>query len=144
MMKIPIELEKDGKLLDELLRIITDEDKVIDNIKTIVSEKFKNYVFTRDNFIKMILLILRIRAGLPTILMGETGCGKTYLLEMFSLLYCQNPENIYTLKFHSGIKDKDINDFIQNSIKENEKKEKELIDKFSKEFDDDYKKDIEK
>ena len=144
MMKTPIELEKDGKLLDELLRIITDEDKVIDNIKTIVSEKFKNYVFTRDNFIKMILLILRIRAGLPTILMGETGCGKTYLLEMFSLLYCQNPENIYTLKFHSGIKDKDINDFIQNSIKENEKKEKELIDKFSKEFDDDYKKDIEK
>jgi len=34
----------------------------------------------RDNFIKMTLIALRIRAKIPIILMGETGIGKTALV----------------------------------------------------------------
>ena len=36
-----------------------------------------NYVITNDNFKKMILLLYKIKANVPLILVGETGCGKT-------------------------------------------------------------------
>ena len=36
-----------------------------------------SYVFTADNFIKLMLILIRIRSKIPIILMGETGCGKT-------------------------------------------------------------------
>ena len=137
----PKNLEEKGKLLDEILKIITDNEIVINNIKNIVGEKFSHYAFTRDNYIKMFLLIMRIRAEIPTIIMGETGCGKTHLLEMFSLLYGQNLENMYTLKFHSGISDEDIKLFIQKTIKENNIKEQEQIKKLFKEFENDCKND---
>ena len=37
------------------------------------------YALTPDNILKMILILLRIRANIPVIIMGETGCGKTSL-----------------------------------------------------------------
>ena len=123
----PLQLEKDGKLLDNILEIIAVEKGEIDFIKDYIKENFSSYVFTRDNYIKMFLLIMRIRAGIPTILMGETGCGKTHLLEMFSLLYGQKVDYMYTLKFHAGITDKDITDFINKTIHLNNEKEDELI-----------------
>ena len=39
-----------------------------------------NYVITKDNFKKMMLILYRISANIPVILMGETGCGKTGLI----------------------------------------------------------------
>ena len=142
-LKILKDLEKDEELLDEILEIISYSD-FKELIKKAVKEEFPNYVFTRDNFVKMVLLIIRIRAGIPTILMGETGCGKTHLLEMFSFLYAKSSDNMYTLKFHSGITDEDINEFIENAIKKNEEKEKEQIEKLIKEFENDCEKDKKK
>lgn len=159
--KIPDELEKEEKLLDELLSIFNHKKNDIKIIKDIIKKQFERYVFTKDNFIKKFLLIMRIRAGIPTILMGETGCGKTYLVRMFSLLYnipqhiseinpsesdipqhkskinpsesdipqhisevnpSENDINMYTLKFHSGITDEDINNFIKKLLKQLNKK----------------------
>ena len=50
-----------------------------DSLKIKIKEELakKGYEFTIDNFVKMILIYLRIRANIPLILMGETGCGKT-------------------------------------------------------------------
>ena len=46
-----------------------------------------NYVITIDNFRKMVLIIYRILADIPVILMGETGCGKTGLIrKLYQLL----------------------------------------------------------
>ncbi|CAG9325347.1 unnamed protein product [Blepharisma stoltei] len=39
------------------------------------------YVMTPDNFLKMNLIYLRVYSGLPVIIMGETGCGKTSLIQ---------------------------------------------------------------
>ena len=158
VIKIPEELEKEGKLLDELLRIFNHTKNDIKIIKGIIKKKFDRYVFTKDNFVKMFLLIMRIRAGIPTIIMGETGCGKTFLVKMFSLLYnipqreYENEQNlsendinldyIYILKFHSGITDKDINNFIKRTIeKVNDKDEKEC-NKYINIFNKDYNKDV--
>ena len=46
-----------------------------------------NYVLTIDNFRKMILILYRLIANIPVILMGETGCGKTALIQkLYQLL----------------------------------------------------------
>ena len=65
----------EGDFILELKNIcITPDNKTI-NIKTKI--KTEGYEFTVDNFIKMVLIYLRIRANVPLILLGETGCGKT-------------------------------------------------------------------
>ena len=84
------------------------------------------YVFTADNFVKMILILLRIRAGIPVIMMGETGCGKTSLISMLSkLLNNGSDKNMKVLNIHAGISDNDIINFIEKEILN----EAELIDK---------------
>ena len=132
----PLMLEKEGKLLDEILKIITEDKNIIKNIKDIVENNFKDFTFTIDNYIKMLLLIMRIRAGIPTILMGETGCGKTYLIKMFSLLYGKGIGCVYSKAFHSGITDKDINEFIQKTIEKNNSIEQKAIERIKKEVED--------
>ena len=39
-----------------------------------------NYCLTGDNLLKMLAIFIRLRVGIPVILMGECGCGKTALL----------------------------------------------------------------
>lgn len=59
-----------------------------------------NIAILRDNFIKMALMILRIRAKIPIILMGETGIGKTALVKLLASIMNQK---FYTLNIHAGI-----------------------------------------
>ena len=131
--KNPNEL-KSEEYRRELLKIIVDENMLdngqskYENIEAILDHKFKDYVFTMDNYLKMVLLFLRLRAGIPTIIIGETGSGKTYLIKMLSLIYGQN-ENLYVLKFHTGITDDMIINFIINTIERVKRDEDEIIKK---------------
>ena len=71
-------------------------------------------VFTSDNFIKMILIIFRIQANIPVIMMGETGCGKTSLIRIISQLL---KSEMKTLNIHAGISDKVIINFMEGKVK---------------------------
>ena len=42
------------------------------------------YIITVDNFIKMNLIFMRIQNNLPVVIQGDTGCGKTALLNFFA------------------------------------------------------------
>ena len=94
------------------------EVKNILNLNTLSKEQMEkiigSYCFTSDNFIKMILILLRTRAGIPVILMGETGCGKTSLIKMLSTLLNNGKMNLETKNIHAGIKDQDIIKFIES------------------------------
>ena len=98
------------------------------------AENQGNYVFTRDNFIKMVLILQRIESKIPVILMGETGCGKTSLLKMLSVLLNKGKEKMKTLNIHAGTSEEDIIDFIKdvekNIIIENEKELEEEMKLF--------------
>ena len=95
-------------------------------------EKFSNeinkqYKFTADNFIKMVLIYLRIRANIPIILLGETGCGKTELLNTLHK-FIQHKYNLLTLNVHS---DCSIGDFYKFFLDHNlieERFEKKMLD----------------
>ena len=72
---------------------------------------FSTYALTPDNILKMILIILRVRANAPVIIMGETGCGKTSLVR-----YLANTCGIrfQTFNFHAGISEDEIIKFIED------------------------------
>ena len=71
---------------------------------------FSNYALTPDNILKMILIILRVRANAPVIIMGETGCGKTSLVR-----YLANTCGVefYKFDFHAGISEDEVIAFIE-------------------------------
>jgi len=97
-----------------------EENKDLKSIEEIVGE----YVFTSDNFIKMILILLRIRENIPVIMMGETGCGKTSLIRKLSELINNGKSNMKILNIHAGITVQEIVDFL---YKKKKKKIEKLI-----------------
>ena len=82
--------------------------KKLKSIEEIVGE----YVFTADNFVKMILILLRIRENIPVIMMGETGCGKTSLIRKLSELINNGEKKMEIMNIHAGITDEEIVNFL--------------------------------
>ena len=114
--------------LQEIQNIFSLEEFKIEEIQKWCDE-LGNYIFVSDNFIKMARILLNIEAKIPVILMGETGVGKTKLLEMLAKLHGKGEVNWEKLNIDAGITDKDIIDFIKNIEHkvESEGKQKEKI-----------------
>ena len=111
------ELYKPEEFFSELKKILDIENPIdkkgenpnnLNNIKDIVGY----YVITADNFLKMLLILLRLRENVPVIMMGETGCGKTSLIRKLYELMHDGEDNMKILNIHSGITNKEIIDFL--------------------------------
>ena len=114
---IPQEKEKyrDSKaylnFMKSILNIPNEVEQDKDNLKSLLSiieEKNNNYVITNDNFKKMILLLYRIQANVPVIIMGETGCGKTALITKLNQLMNNGKTTVEIINIHPGITDKKL------------------------------------
>ena len=103
--------------IKKLFSLDTLQEQDIKNI----CENLGNYIFVSDNFIKMVRILLNIEAKIPVILMGETGVGKTKLLEMLATLYGNGKRFWKTLQIHAGTTDKKIIKFIEKVTAEVEK-----------------------
>ena len=90
------------------------------------------YELTQDNVMKLLAVYMRFRCNIPVVIMGETGCGKTKLVEYLCNLLArgENVENKKIVKVHGGITMQDI---IQ-SIEDVEKLAIENRKKFGEEF----------
>ena len=100
------------------IKILFSLDKMeINDIKKLC-EDLGNYIFVSDNFIKMVRILLNIEAKIPVILMGETGVGKTKLLEMLTTLYGKGNCRWKRLQIHAGTTDQKIVEFIEQVNKE--------------------------
>lgn len=107
----------------------------VEKVKEIKGIKYKsllsivednNYIITNDNFKKMILIIYRIKANIPVILMGETGCGKKDLIFMLNQILNNGKTNVELINT-STTNDEQLClfiDYIEN--KAQEKKDEEL------------------
>lgn len=62
------------------------------------------YELTSDNVMKMLAIQMRFRCGIPVIIMGETGCGKTRLVRFLCDLQKEGREleNMKLVKVHGG------------------------------------------
>ena len=73
---------------------------------------------------------MKIKASIPVILMGETGCGKTSLLKMLSIFMNEGSEKMKTLNVHAGTNEEDIINFMNEVVLNN--LEKDLNDELNK------------
>ena len=113
------------KRLKEVLQLKNDLEKEIDGYKpltSILAEGTDNYVITDDNYKKMILLFYRIKANVPVIIMGETGCGKTSLIIKLSQILSNGKKLVEIINIHPSITDEEI---ITNMKAMNEKAKNE-------------------
>ena len=115
------------EFLEQIKTLFSLEKTSIEELKQLC-ESHGNYIFVSDNYIKMVRILLNIEAKIPVILMGETGVGKTKLLEVLAKLYGEGSCLWKTLQIHAGITDKEIVDFIDKVIEEEDKEENK--DKF--------------
>ena len=64
------------------------------------------YELTTDNVLKMLAIQMRFRCGIPVVMMGETGCGKTRMIEFMSKLKAGHNDqikNMLVVKVHGGV-----------------------------------------
>ncbi|CAG8812694.1 15356_t:CDS:2, partial [Cetraspora pellucida] len=73
-----------------------------------------SYALSSDNLIKMALILLRARANVPVVVMGEAGCGKSSLIGYLANVVEVNYE---PFNLHAGIKEQDILDFMEKAQK---------------------------
>ncbi|PVD28712.1 hypothetical protein C0Q70_11306 [Pomacea canaliculata] len=101
-------LPRDDRLL-RLYRVvglhdeeIFDDDGIIDPDDT--------YELTTDNVKKMLAIYLRFRCNIPVVIMGETGCGKTRLVEFLCALQTpgKKASTMVKVKVHGGTTEKEI------------------------------------
>ncbi|XP_067403324.1 E3 ubiquitin-protein ligase RNF213 isoform X3 [Emydura macquarii macquarii] len=64
----------------------------------------ETYELTTDNILKIFAIEMRFRCGIPVIIMGETGCGKTRLIKFLCELRRGgvDAENMKLVKVHGG------------------------------------------
>jgi len=103
--------------LKEILDISTPVKKGEIEGRKSLEEIAGDYVFTADNFVKMVLILIRIRSGIPVIMMGETGCGKTSLIRKLSEMKNNGAKDkMKILNIHAGTNDEDIIKFISEKV----------------------------
>ena len=75
-----------------------------------VSDPDHEYVLTLDNMRKILAILMRFRCNIPVVIMGETGCGKTRLIQFMCSLQAMpiGAQNMLILKVHGGTTEKDV------------------------------------
>ena len=76
--------------------------------------EFMDYQITVDNCLKLLAIYLRFVSGIPVVIMGETGCGKTRLIKFFAQLHqyeyeLQEASDVLVhVKVHGGISSEEL------------------------------------
>ena len=117
------------KRIKELFEIENDIEEERDGKKSLLSilqNKIQNYIITNDNFKKMVLLYSRIKANIPLILIGETGCGKTLLIEKLNQLLNNGENTVRVINLHPGITDNILYNDVKKIVEEAKTIKKEI------------------
>lgn len=81
-----------------------------------------SYELTMDNLLKILAIYMRLRANIPVIIMGETGCGKTRLCKYMCDLQKKPGDrnavnNMYLVKVHGGTTAEEIRHHVEEAQK---------------------------
>ncbi|CAL8264028.1 unnamed protein product [Arctogadus glacialis] len=106
-------LERQHICLTEDFDLLDRQDKIKRISRVVGATKFNSnkdfdpdptYELTSDNVRKMLAIHMRFRSGIPVIIMGETGCGKTRLVRFLCDLQKEGREleNMKLVKVHGG------------------------------------------
>ncbi len=83
-----------------------------------------SYELTYDNVMKMLAIHMRFRAGIPVVVMGETGSGKTRLIKFLCGLRNGAGEQdcMTVLKMHGGVTATDIVNRVQRVLGDDDRR----------------------
>ena len=114
-----------------------DLDYYLENLKKIMSieqsiEEIKKWIegykITKDNYKKMVLILFKLFANIPVILMGETACGKTELIkQLMKMLNNGDKDFLITKNMHSGVQEYEIEEVIEIAEKKLEESKSNMI-----------------
>ena len=110
----PAELKT--SMTDEFLAIFSQvTNRPLETIKA-QSETFRNTGFslTSENFMKICLILLKSALNIPIIMMGESGCGKTYLSHYVA--ECLLGEKMLDLTLFAGVTEENFLEFIRQVV----------------------------
>ena len=117
------------KIMKEIFEIeneIEDEKDDKKSLLSILQYENQNYIIINDNFKKMFILYYRIKANIPVIIIGETGCGKTLLIEKLYQILNNGKLNIKIINIFPGITDEILNNEIKKIVEESKKTREEI------------------
>jgi len=82
------------------------------------SQTFRNTGFslTPENYMKVCLILIKAELNIPIIMMGESGCGKTYLSHYVAEGLLEEP--MYDLTLYSGVTEEQFLEFMRNVVKQ--------------------------
>jgi len=80
---------------------INDQKDLRTFISNVAKRSEETYALTPDNFLKMLLIFTRIQQRIPVIIMGETGCGKTSLINFLCSRILDDKFKAFSI--HAGI-----------------------------------------
>ena len=106
------------KEIFEIENEIEEEKNDKKSLLSILQNRIHNYIITNDNFKKMILLYYRIKANIPVIIMGETGCGKTLLIEKLNEILNDGKMTIRIINLHPGITDDILYNYMKKIVED--------------------------
>ncbi|CAG8439539.1 3367_t:CDS:10 [Acaulospora colombiana] len=101
------------------------EDALLNRLKCLARKKMKDivmepYALSSDNLVKMALILLRARANIPVVVMGEAGCGKTSLIDYLARII---EVKFRALNLHAGVAESKISEFMAEAQGEAEEGE---------------------
>jgi hypothetical protein len=100
-------------LLKSVAGRIIESDEQMREYNDMVTREFllnTDYVMTEDNLLKMFAIIMRFNHNLPVVICGETGCGKSYLIEYLCKILDYSTRR---LAIHGGYTDDEVENFIR-------------------------------
>jgi hypothetical protein len=72
-------------------------------------QRLESFVLTIDNVMKMLAVYFRLDSGMPVVIMGETGCGKTFSVQYLATFLAMP---FFKLDVHGGLSQADILHFM--------------------------------
>ena len=86
---------------DDILMNLCTKSGDVENVKKNIIKDLSKIALTKAIVRKICFLYIKVRVGIPILIMGETGIGKSKIVQYLSYLI---NGSIFTLNVHAGLK----------------------------------------
>lgn len=100
-------------LLNKIFGMCDNTQALLQHVNQVRRDpRLLRFALTVDNILKMVALYHRVTSGVPVVIMGESGCGKSavvcFLAKFLRL-------RVFTLDVHGGLEEEDILKFMDEA-----------------------------
>jgi hypothetical protein len=97
-----------------LLSALTNVNRAKGDAEKLLGDLATRYALTGDALLKMLAIVQRLRCGIPVVLVGECGCGKTVTIKYLAKWLCAS---LVVLDIHGGTTKEDVQQKVQDAEK---------------------------